>query len=58
MNTKLLVVATLPSIYHGCSTWKTIWNKKFTLGEFIPVNIKNCGCRNVRKHRDIKNNEK
>ena len=27
--------------------------KKFTLGEFTPMSMKNCGCRNVRKHRDI-----
>ena len=34
------------------------WEEKFTLGEFTPVNKKNCGYQNVRKHRDIKNGEK
>ena len=28
------------------------------LGEFTSVNMKNCGCRNVRKHREIKGSEK
>ena len=32
--------------------------EKFTLGEFTPVNMKICGRRNVRKHREIKNGEK
>ena len=26
---KLLVVVTPPSSYHGCSTWKTLWEEKF-----------------------------
>ena len=34
------------------------WEEKFTLGEFTAVNIKNCGRRNVRKHRDIKGGDK
>ena len=25
---------------------------------FTPVHMNNCGCRNVRKHRDIKDGEK
>ena len=54
MNMKLLAVVTTPSIYHGCSTRKTLWEEKFTLGEFTAVNMKICGRRNVRKHRDIK----
>ena len=33
-------------------------NKSFTLVEFTPVNMKNCCCHNVRKHREIKNGEK
>ena len=45
MNTKILAVVTPPSIYHGCSIWKTFWEEKFT-----PENMKNCGCHNVRKH--------
>ena len=53
MNIKLLAVITPPSIYHSCSTWKTLWEEKFT-----PVNMKNCVCRSVRKHRDIKDGEK
>ena len=49
---KLLTVVIPPSIYRGCSTWKTFWEEKFT-----PVNIKNCGRRNDRKHREIKDGE-
>ena len=30
----------------------------FTLGEFTAVNMKNCGCHNVRKHREIKDSDK
>ena len=64
MNMKLLAVVTPPSMYHGCSTWKTLWEEKFkgvensTLGDFTAVNIKKCGCRNVRKHREIKDSDK
>ena len=58
MNMKLLEVVTPLSIYHGCSNRKTFWEKKFTLGEFKAVNMKNCGRRNVRKHRDIKGSDK
>ena len=64
MNMKLLVVVTPPSIYHGCSTRKTLWEEnftgeeKFTLGEFTPVNMKNCGRRNVRKKIYIKDSDK
>ena len=47
MNMKLLSVVTPLSIYRGCSTWKTFWEKKFT-----PVNMKNCCCHNVMKHRE------
>ena len=52
LNMKLLAVVTPPSIYHGCSFWKTLWEEsftdeeKFTLGEFSAVNMKNCGCFN------------
>ena len=53
MNMKLLVVVTPPSIYRGCSTCKDFWEEKFT-----PMNMKNGGRRNGRKHRDIKDGEK
>ena len=57
---KLLVVVTPPSIYHGCSTWKTFWEEKFTGREnlFQSVNMKKCGRRKVRKHKDIKGSDK
>ena len=64
MNMKLLSVVTQPYIYHGCSTQKTFWEGKFTgegkliLGEFLSVNMNNCGRCSVRKHRDIKDSEK
>ena len=59
-NMKLLAVVTPPSIYHGCSTRKTFWEEKFTGEEklFSAVNVKNCGHRNVRKHKEIKGNDK
>ena len=50
---KLLAVLTPPFIYYGRSTQTTLWEKKFT-----PVNMKNCGHCNVRKHREIKDGEK
>ena len=57
---KFLVVVTPPSIYHGCSTWKTFWEGKFTGKEnlFLSVNMKNCGCCKVRKHKEIKVSDK
>ena len=58
MKMKLLAVVIPPYIYCGYSTWKTFWEGNFTLGKFSPVNMKICGCRNVRKHREIKNSEK
>ena len=58
MNTNILAFVTPPSIYHVCSTQKTFWEEKFTPGEFTPVNMKDCGHRNVNKHREIKNGEK
>ena len=54
MNMNLLAVVAPLSIYHGCSTRNTFWEEKFTLGEFKPVNMKNCGRSNVSKHREIK----
>ena len=64
MNMKLLEVVTPLYIYHGCSTRKMFWEKKFTgkekftLGEFTAVNMKDCGLRNVRKHREIEGSDK
>ena len=60
MNMELLAVVTIPSIYHGCSTWKTLWEENFTSEEklFSAVNMKNCGRRNVRKQREIKGSDK
>ena len=64
LNMKLLAVLTPPSIYHGWSTRKKFWEEKFTgeekftISEFLAVNIKNCGCRNVRKHMYIKGSDK
>ena len=64
MNMKLLVVVTPPSIYNGCSTRKIFWEEQFTgeekltLGEYTAVNMKNCGCYNVRKHIEIKVSDK
>ena len=60
INLKFLVVVTPPSIYHGCSTRKTFWEKNFTGKQYLfeYVNMKNCGCRKVRKHKDIKGSDK
>ena len=57
---KFLVVVTAPSIYHGCSTWKTFWEEKFTGKKYFfqSRNMKNCGCPKVRKHKDIKGSDK
>ena len=53
MNMKLLSAVTPPYIYHGCSTWKTLWEEKFTGEEklFSAVNMNTYGHRNVIKHR-------
>ena len=57
---KFLVVVTRPSIYHGCSTQKIFWEEKFTGKQdlFESVNMRNCGQRNVRKHKEIKGSDK
>ena len=57
---KFLVVVTPPSIYYGCSTRKTFWEEKFTGKKdlFQSLNIKNCGRRKVRKHKEIKGSDK
>ena len=56
----LLAVVTPPSIYHGWSTQNMFWEEKFTGKEnlFLAVNIKNCGRRNVRKHKEIKGSDR
>ena len=57
---KFLVVVAPPSIYHGCSTWKTFWEEKFTGKKqdlFVSVNMRNCGQHNYRKHRDINDSD-
>ena len=57
---KYLAIVSPPSIYHGCSTRKTFWEEKLA-GEkkelFEPVNMRNCGNRNVRKHREFKGSD-
>ena len=60
INIKFLVVVTPPSIYHGFSTRKTFWEEKFTGKQdlFESVNMKNCGQRKVRKHKEIKGSDK
>ena len=57
---KFLVVVTPPSIYHGCSTRKTFREEIFTSKKqdlFEPVNMRNCGQPNVRKHKEIKDSD-
>ena len=60
INMKFLFVLTPPSIYHGCSTRKTFWEGKFIGKEsvFLAVDMKNCGRRNVRKHKEIRGSDK
>ena len=50
-----LVVVTPPSIYHGSSARKKLWEVKFTGKKYLfqYVNMKNCGRRKVRKHEEI-----
>ena len=57
---KFLVVVTPPSIYHGCYTQKTFWEEIFTDKKdlFQSLNMKICGCRKVRKHKEIKVSDK
>ena len=59
-NMKILAVVTPPSVYHGCSTRKTLWEEKFTGKEnlLLAVDMKNCGLRNVSKHKDIRGGDK
>ena len=57
---KIISVVTPPSIYHGCSTWKTFWEERFTGKEnlFLAMDMKNGGRRNVRKHKEIRGTDK
>ena len=56
INMKLLAVLMPLYIYNSCSTQKKFWEEKltgkdnFTLGEFIALNMKNCGRRDFSKH--------
>ena len=58
MNMNILAVVTPLSVYHVCSTMKTFWGgdltdeEELTLGEFSDLNMENCGCHYVRKHRE------
>ena len=53
---EFLAVVTPPSIYHGCSARKTLWEGNFTGKKdlFQSVNMKICGRCKVRKHKEIK----
>ena len=53
-----LSVVTPPSIYHGFSTRKTLWEENFTIGEFTAVKMKKFGHSNVKTHREIKGSDK
>ena len=57
---KFLVVVTPLSIYHYYSTRKTFWEEKFTGKQYLfeSANMKKCGQRNVRKHKEIKGSDK
>ena len=57
---KFLAVVAPPSIYHGYSTRKTLWEENVTGKEsvFLAVDMKICGRRNVRKHEEIRGSEK
>ena len=57
---KFLAFVTPTSIYHGCSTRKTFCEESFIGKEslFLAVNMKNCGRRNVRKHKENKGSDK
>ena len=58
--TMKFLVVTPPSIYHGCSTWKTFLEEKFTGKKqdlFEPVNMRNSGNHNCRKHIEIKDSD-
>ena len=56
---KCVVVVRSPYFYHGCSTRNMFWEEEFTGKKdlFLSVNMKNCGCLKVRKHKDIKGSD-
>ena len=58
MNMNILSIVTPPSIYHGCFIWEMFWEENFTIGEFTPMNMKNCGRLKVWKNRDIKDSNR
>ena len=60
INMKFLVVVTPQSIYHGCSTQKTLWEEKFKGKKYLfqSVNMENCGRRKFRKHKQNKDSDK
>ena len=58
MNMKIQAVVIPPYIYYSLSTQKTLWEENVTLGELTPVNMKNCGSHNLRKHRCINDSDK
>ena len=60
INMKFLVFVTPPSIYRVCSTRKTFWEEKLIGKKDLiqSVNMKNCGRRKVRKHKEIKGSDK
>ena len=53
----LLAVVTPPSTYHGCSTCEIFWEEYFALVDLTPVNMKKCGHWNIKKYRDIENDD-
>ena len=55
-----LAVVTPPSIYHGCSTRKKLWEEKFTGKEIVllAVDMKTCVRCNVREHKEIRGSDK
>ena len=57
---KFLVILTPPSIYHFCSTQKTLWGGKFAGKEylFLSMNMKICDRRKFRKNKEIKDSDK
>ena len=57
---KFLAVVTPLSIYHGRFTRKMFWEEKFTGKEnvFLAVDMKFCGRRNVKKHKEIRGSDK
>ena len=60
MNKKLLSAVTSLSSYHGFSRWKTFWEENLTGKKKLSsaTNMENCGCHNVRKHKEIKVSDK